>query len=191
MRSMIRSLVTQIAPLDLREQADCNETLAWIDSDAPLFRTAKPATPPMHLVSYIVVYDPATAQILLVDHRNAQLWLPCGGHVEPDEHPAITVIREIEEELGIQAEFYWQDPCFITVTETVGLTAGHIDVSLWYVVQADSQQPLAYDQAEFSQIRWFALDQLPLERSDPQLGRFIGKFQRLLKREAPRLLAVR
>ncbi|KPL80301.1 NUDIX hydrolase [Herpetosiphon geysericola] len=191
MRSTIRSLVTQIAPLDLREQADCNETLAWIDSDAPLFRTAKPATPSMHLVSYIVVYDPATAQILLVDHRNAQLWLPCGGHVEPDEHPASTVSREIYEELGIEAQFYWPEPCFITVTETVGLTAGHIDVSLWYVVQADSQQALHYDQAEFAQIRWFALADVPLERSDPQLGRFLGKFQQLLNREDRRLLAVR
>ncbi|WP_110513232.1 NUDIX hydrolase [Herpetosiphon llansteffanensis] len=191
MRSTIRGLVNQIAPLDLREQADCNKTLTWIDSDAPLFRTAKPATPPMHLVSYIVVYDPATAQILLVDHRNAQLWLPCGGHVEPDEHPASTVSREIEEELGIEAQFYWPEPCFISVTETVGLTAGHIDVSLWYVVQADSQQTLRYDQAEFAQIRWFALDDVPLERSDPQLGRFLGKFQQLLNREDRRLLAVR
>lgn len=191
MRSTIRGLVNQIAPLDLREQADCNKTLTWIDSDAPLFRTAKPATPPMHLVSYIVVYDPATAQILLVDHRNAQLWLPCGGHVEPDEHPASTVSREIEEELGIEAQFYWPEPCFISVTETVGLTAGHSDVSLWYVVQADSQQTLRYDQAEFAQIRWFALDDVPLERSDPQLGRFLGKFQQLLNREDRRLLAVR
>lgn len=191
MRSTIRGLVNQIAPLDLREQADCNKTLTWIDSDAPLFRTAKPATPPMHLVSYIVVYDPATAQILLVDHRNAQLWLPCGGHVELDEHPASTVSREIYEELGIEAQFYWPEPCFISVTETVGLTAGHIDVSLWYVVQADSQQTLRYDQAEFVQIRWFALDDVPLERSDPQLGRFLGKFQQLLNREDRRLLAVR
>ena len=39
--------------------------------------------------------------VLLVNHINAGLWLPPGGHVEPDEHPAQTASREALEELGI------------------------------------------------------------------------------------------
>ncbi|MFI5343447.1 MAG: NUDIX domain-containing protein [Chlamydiales bacterium] len=38
----------------------------------------------------------------LVDHKKANLWLPAGGHVEPNEHPRETVKREILEELSIQ-----------------------------------------------------------------------------------------
>ena len=49
----------------------------------------KPATPPKHLVSYVVPTDPETGDILLVDHRNAQLWIPPGGHVDPGEHRLI------------------------------------------------------------------------------------------------------
>ncbi|MEE3919135.1 NUDIX domain-containing protein [Micromonospora sp. BRA006-A] len=31
------------------------------------------------------------------------MWLPSGGHVEPGEHPADTVRRELREELGVAA----------------------------------------------------------------------------------------
>jgi 8-oxo-dGTP pyrophosphatase MutT (NUDIX family) len=43
----------------------------------------------------------ADGRILLVDHVNAGLWLPPGGHVEVDEDPGLTARREIQEELGL------------------------------------------------------------------------------------------
>src|SRR4051812_41579927 len=72
----------------------------WIASGASLFRVEKPAKPDPHLVAYFVLLDLATKKVLLVDHKNAELWLPAGGHVEPNEHPKETVRREIVEELG-------------------------------------------------------------------------------------------
>jgi 8-oxo-dGTP pyrophosphatase MutT (NUDIX family) len=39
--------------------------------------------------------------VLLVDHKNARLWLPTGGHVEEGEDPRATVVRELKEELGL------------------------------------------------------------------------------------------
>src|SRR5215203_4474205 len=98
MRAAIRSELESIHPLDALEVKHQSEALAWVDSGAPLFRTAKPATPPKHLVSYFAVVD--GEGILLVDHKNAQLWLPPGGHVEEGEHPRATVAREVREELG-------------------------------------------------------------------------------------------
>src|SRR5262249_39655776 len=41
---------------------------------------------------------------LLHWHRRNQLWLPFGGHIEANEDPVQTVLREIEEESGIAAE---------------------------------------------------------------------------------------
>lgn len=123
MRNQIRDEVISIAPLDALEREDISRCLAWIDSGVDLCRIAKPATPPMHLVSYFVVVD--DGHVLLVDHRNAQLWLPAGGHVEQGEHPRVAVERELEEEPHpIEA------PLFMTITATVGLTVGHTDVSL-------------------------------------------------------------
>ena len=174
MRKQIRDEVNFIVPLDAMESDDITRCLAWIDSGVDLCRLAKPATPPMHLVSYFVVVD--DGHVLLVDHRNAQLWLPPGGHVEEGEHPRATVDRELEEELGFVASHPIGAPLFVTITTTVGLTAGHTDVSLWYVVRASRHQSLQFDEGEFRDARWFAFDEVPLERTDPHMKRFLSKL---------------
>lgn len=38
---------------------------------------------------------------LLHWHRKLQMWLPPGGHIEPDEDEIQTVLREVEEETGL------------------------------------------------------------------------------------------
>ena len=174
MRAQIRNELMAITPLDAMEREHLADALTWVDSGAELCRIAKPATPPKHLVSYFAVVD--AGHVLLVDHKNAQLWLPAGGHVEPGEHPRATVLRELDEELGITATHAIDAPLMVTSTMTVGLTAGHTDVSLWYVVHADRAQPIRFDENEFHSIRWFAFAEAPLHRSDTHLGRFIKKL---------------
>lgn len=139
-----------------------------------MYRLAKPATPPKHLVSYFVVVD--ETHVLLVDHRNAMLWLPPGGHVESGEHPRDTVKRELEEELGCVTVQAIGAPLMVTVTTTVGHTAGHSDVSLWYVLKMDRSIPIKYDETEFQSIRWFPFAEVPFERADPNLRRFLSKL---------------
>ena len=175
MRSQIRSEIASVQPADEIEEAHQDAVLSWIDTGAALCRTEKPATPPEHLVSYFVLVD--GKHILLVDHRNAELWLPTGGHVEPDEHPRSTVVREALEELGISVAVPQNGPLMVTRTETVGRTRGHIDVSLWYVIQADRSVEIKYDRGEFISVRWFAIDEVPIDRSDPHMTRFLAKLQ--------------
>jgi 8-oxo-dGTP diphosphatase len=175
MRTRVLSELLGITPLDAIEKSHLDDAIAWVGSGAPLFRVSKPSTPAKHLVSYFVVVD--GGHILLVDHRNAQLWLPTGGHVEPDEDPRLTVVRELKEELGIEISLATVGPpIMVTVTETVGITAGHTDVSLWYIVRGNRFSKLAVDHDEFNEVRWFPLSQAPLHRSDPHLKRFIAKL---------------
>lgn len=173
MRKEILSLVKQVVPFDELEANHQQSAITWIESGAGLFRTEKPATPSQHLVSYFPIID--QDYILLVEHRNAGLWLPPGGHVDPDEHPRDTVIREAREELGLDASFLSEEPLFITSTETVGLTAGHTDVSFWYVLDGDRSNDLKFDVGEFESIRWFPFDNVP-SQSDPHLSRFLTKL---------------
>ena len=175
MRSQIRSEMAGISPLDEEERSDIAQALAWVDSGAELCRLAKPATPPMHLVSYFVVA--AADQVLLVDHRNAQRWLPPGGHVEPDEHPRDTVLRELQEELGFAAPHPIAPPLLLTCSTTLGLTTAHTDVSLWYLVRCSRSQPLLFDAAEFHSVRWFAWAEVPQQRCEPHLPRFLAKLK--------------
>jgi 8-oxo-dGTP diphosphatase len=64
-----------------------------------------------------------------------------------------------------------------TCTTTVGITAGHTDVSLWYVVRGNCAHELKFDETEFNAVRWFQFSQVPFERSDPHLRRFIRKLE--------------
>jgi len=174
MRDQIRTEVESISPLDEVEERTKAEVLDWIDSGAELCRLAKPATPSRHLVSYFAVVD--GDHMLLVDHINAQRWLPAGGHVEPGEHPRTTVIREAKEELAIRAGFLREAPLLLTSTVTVGRTAGHTDVSFWYLLDGDRSRDISYDETEFHSVRWFHRDSIPLHRADPEMPRFLAKL---------------
>jgi 8-oxo-dGTP pyrophosphatase MutT (NUDIX family) len=181
-RAGAEAALVAIVPGDDTERSHRADALAWVRSDAPVCRVAKPATPPKHLVSYVFLVDPHVRACLLVDHRLAQLWLPTGGHVDPGEHPASTATREAREELGIDPpplEGLPSNPLFVTVTTTVGLDAGHVDVSLWYVCRGDATSPIHPDPREFASARWWDLDALATAdpaRFDPHLPRFVAKL---------------
>jgi 8-oxo-dGTP pyrophosphatase MutT (NUDIX family) len=182
LRGEIRRLVAQVAPVDAAEDEHRRQALAWLDSTSDIFRRIKPRTPSPHLVSYFLLIDHDHGDVLLVDHRKAGLWLPTGGHVEPGEHPAATVRREAQEELGIEAMFSpvtGENPMFVTVTQTAGSPGQHTDVSLWFVLSYGMQHPLTPDPGEFREARWWTRDQI--ERAspalfDPHLSRMLGKF---------------
>lgn len=175
MRAQIRREVESITPLDNLERETIVDVIRWIDSGTELCRIEKPATPARHLVSYFVVID--GEYLLLVDHINAEKWLPTGGHIEPGEHPKETAIREAFEELQIQAIFIQNQPVLLTSTDTVGKTAGHTDVSLWYALAGDRESKLVIDRNEFNEARWFHRTDLPAD-TDPHLTRFVDKFYR-------------
>lgn len=153
-------MVAGIVPVDETEVAHQRHALSWLDSTRDVYRRARPATPPRHLVSYAVLTDPADLSVFLVDHRLAGLCLPPGGHVEPAEDPALTASREVAEELGIEADFSLagEQPVFLTVTPTVpsAADAGHTDVSLWYLLAGHRALPVTLDPREFSGGRWWS-----------------------------------
>lgn len=174
-RKEILAEVESILPVDLLEKEHLEFVKTWIASGVEIFRIAKPDKPNIHLVSYFIVIDPDTNDFLLVDHKKAELWLPSGGHVEPNEHPRETVKREVQEELGIEAEFLFKNPLFLTVTKTVGNVAPHTDISLWYILKGNRKRSLKFDAEEFHQIQWFQSNEIPYDRTDPHMKRFVDK----------------
>jgi 8-oxo-dGTP diphosphatase len=178
MRQKIYQEIKAIEPHDQQEEQSIAAVVNWINSGAQLCRICKPDVPNKHLVSYFVVAD--GDHILLVDHINAGMWLPTGGHVEPNEHPRQTALRECAEELNMQGEFLIDGPVMVTSTETVGKTSGHTDVSIWYAMKGNRHECLTYDEREFKGVKWFHKDDLP-EKTDPHLGRFINKLYAILR----------
>jgi len=180
---IVHDLVRDIDPGDVLEAQHRADTLRWLEATDDVFRRVKPATPVRHLVSYVAVLDPADGSSLLVDHINAGLWLPPGGHVESGEHPVETAGREAGEELGIEPVFADAParPSFLTVTRTVGIDWGHVDVSLWFLLTGNRDMPIQIDHSEFTQARWWtpaeALAADP-RRFDPHYLRFVAKVCR-------------
>jgi 8-oxo-dGTP diphosphatase len=177
----VLSAIDDIITFDELEYLHLQEVKNWINSGAPIFRISKPDNPPKHLVSYIVPYDAAANSILLTDHTKAHLWLPSGGHVEIDEDPKQTVLREAKEELGIEATFhpmFGNKPAFITVTPTIGY-GEHTDVSLWYIVYGLKDQIINFDKREMNSTKWFGLDEIlamEINIFDPHTHRFVHKI---------------
>ncbi len=180
-RDALKNTVKAIDPIDGIESEHRKDALEWIASGAEVYRIEKPDKPPKHFVSYVVPVDVENRLVLLVDHIKARLWLPPGGHVERNEFPDETARRECLEELGITAEFlFGPKPFFITQAVTVGQTAGHTDVSLWYVIKMNSRKDVVYDKHEFNSIRWFGFEELmSVKRDDldPHFIRFMRKLQ--------------
>ena len=176
----VHRLVAALEPWDDLEAQHQTDTLRWLEDTDDVFRRSKPATPDPHLVSYVVMVDPDGGSSLLVDHISAGLWLPPGGHVEPDEHPADTARRELQEELGVDPAGLrrLETPTFLTVTRTVGTEPAHTDVSLWFVVLAHRTMTLQPDLTEFRSARWWTLDEVldrPATQFDPHYRRFAAK----------------
>lgn len=122
---------------------------------------------------------------MLIDHIKAALWLPTGGHVDIDEDPYDTVVREAYEELKITADFdtpIGDDPLFVTVTETKN-TGIHTDVSLWYVIKGDADAELDFDTGEMNSYKWFTFDDVlatDASELDPHMHRFVKKLKQKL-----------
>lgn len=184
-KAQIADEVRAIAPFDDLEQAHIIDTLVWLESGANIFRVAKPDKPPKHLVSYFVVVDTAHRSLLLGDHTKAHLWLPSGGHVELNEHPRQTVIREAEEEVNVHAVFLNHErPLFLTSTSVTDFGITHTDVTFWYVISGDMHEPLKFDRREFDDMNWFGFDEI-LESHpaifDPHMQRFTAKLKLFLQ----------
>jgi 8-oxo-dGTP diphosphatase len=180
--NVVHDLVCGLRPGDALETEHRAATLGWLESTDDVFRRIKPATPDQHLVSYVVLVDPDDGSTLLVDHINAGLWLPPGGHVEADEHPADTADRETREELGIEPVFAHSSrlPFFVTVTRTVGQDHGHTDVSLWFLLIGRRGITLTPDRREFTEARWWTPEQVQTDvpqRFDPHYQRFMAKLR--------------
>lgn len=183
--------INGIVPYDDIERNHQRGVVSWLQSGENPFRLKKPDIPPKHLVSYFVLVDTEHRSILLVDHIKAQLWLPTGGHVKFNESPRDAVIREAQEELKLNVRTVVflrniQKPFFITAGETVGLTPGHTDVSLWYLLRGNIHDPQRYDRREFTDVEWYTFEEI-LETDpaifDPHLQRFTQKLDAFLRAE--------
>lgn len=108
------------------------------------------------------------------------MWLPPGGHVEPDEDPLAAVLREVQEETGMEAQVIptapplpYRHPPQLPAPVTIGVydiaarnaEPAHQHIDLVYFTRLAGAAPAAAA----------ALPALPALPADPGLGwRWVG-----------------
>ena len=113
-----------------------------------------------------VVYE---NKVLLHFHKKLNLWLAVGGHIENNELPEETALREIGEEAGLVATLYNPDrqlgvsdvaqlvrPIHILL-EDIERTHKHID--LIYFAKSESNI-LSPQDGESANLKWFTSDEI-------------------------------
>jgi 8-oxo-dGTP pyrophosphatase MutT (NUDIX family) len=115
----------------------------------------RPENPTHHFGAFAVPIHKPTKQILLVHHKKANSWIPPGGHLEKDEEPITTVIREFQEELNYQIntnQIKLFDISIKHVQNPGEKCQVHYD--LWYVVTMNKPNNFTFDKKEFYAIKW-------------------------------------
>jgi 8-oxo-dGTP pyrophosphatase MutT (NUDIX family) len=118
-------------------------------------------------VEVFIVYDD---KILLRKHDKYKMWLAVGGHVELDEDPNQSAIREVKEEVGLDislvsehkvhhADTYMEliPPAFMNRHR---INDGHEHVTMVYFAKSNSDYLILSDSEKSEECRWFSRDEL-------------------------------
>jgi 8-oxo-dGTP pyrophosphatase MutT (NUDIX family) len=99
-------------------------------------------------------------EVLLVRRSDNGRWAPVTGIVDPGEHPAVTAVREAEEETGVQIEV--EALVWVSVTPVLTHVNGDLAQYLDHTFRCryvGGEAHVADD--ESSEVRWAPLDDLP------------------------------
>ncbi|MDF2628059.1 MAG: mutT/nudix family protein [Symbiobacteriaceae bacterium] len=115
-------------------------------------------------VATFVLHD---GKVLLLWHRKLSMWLPPGGHIDPNELPDEAAVREVKEETGLDVELLSQPsmpqmpgPLQLARPEGIQLediSPGHQHIDLVYFarpVDPAAVRPVAND--EVDRVGWYA-----------------------------------
>lgn len=126
------------------------------------------------------VYIVHNGKVLLRKHDKYKIWLPVGGHIEPDEDPNQTAVREAKEEVGLDVTIVPEHPVNNFEHPLGGkelipprflnrhrINETHEHISLGYFGTTESgkvQQGVEREKSD--DIRWLTAEEL----DDPALG---------------------
>ena len=105
------------------------------------------------------------------------VWDVFGGHIEPGEHQSQTLVRELQEELGITpTKWTFVETLVVSIPERRGVQAYQLHLHL-YLVTAWSGTPVNRQLHEHTSIQWFSLAQaVQLDLAHPTYPQLFAKY---------------
>lgn len=119
-----------------------------------------------YVVFFLPIHIP-TQQVFLGHHKKANLWIPPGGHIEPQEAPRTTVKREVKEELQFEADDSHIQIFDLSITHCTPGSACTIHYDLWYALEMKEPYNFLYEQREFYNARWMSVTEAIQITPDP------------------------
>lgn len=118
-----------------------------------------------HFCASAFVINPVDRKILLVHHSGFDRWVQPGGHIENDETPEETVVREVYEETGVRVkllgERFPREDDFIRplgIQKNRG-TSGDLHIDITYAAVPLSLDEIEEDE-EVDKYGWFSREEL-------------------------------
>lgn len=111
-------------------------------------------------------------KVLLVHHKKLDVWLYPGGHIEENENPDETLLREVKEETGLEVEIIsYKDESLSDKKNDVlslhlpyaflcELVGDHYHNDLIYLCKVKKKNKLKFDKNESNDIGFFSHEEL-------------------------------
>jgi len=121
-----------------------------------------------HFCTCVHIYNPKTRNFLLINHRKLGVWLQPGGHIDPDEDPEESALREVYEETGLKVRLLGKrlpgpndfiQPLAIQ-KDYIGGGHDHLHIDIVYAAVPDGNNKLIHNKREASNLRWFSLEEI-------------------------------
>ncbi len=119
-----------------------------------------------HFCASVFVVDPETKKLLLIFHKKFHKWVQPGGHIEDNETPEETAMREVYEETGLKIKLlgrrFPREDDFI---RPLGIQRnsneqGDVHIDITYAAVPLKEQDVILNTEESLGIGWFTRDQL-------------------------------
>ena len=143
----VRHQLDRHRPRDARERVSVREVAAQLAALTDPF--AESSSPTQVTGSAIVLSE---AGVLFHLHRRLGRWLQPGGHVDGEEMPWETAVREVLEETGIASVHPTMGPTLIRV-DVHPAAKGHTHLDLRYLLIAPPTPPCP-PPGESQEVRW-------------------------------------
>jgi len=158
-RDDVLDLLANYTPAD-SEQADLRDDFINFVTGTPdcLSRECQP----MHLTASGIIVTADGSHVLLNFHKRGQFWVQFGGHIDPQDAGIVAAAtREVFEESGLALDPL---PGIVNLDRhelSAAFSCGtHWDVQFICVADAPNDQAQASDESD--EIRWFAVNDLPV-----------------------------
>ena len=114
----------------------------------------------------VFVINPENKKILLVKHKHFNKWVQPGGHIEHNEVPEETALREAYEETGVKVQLLGERfPRENDYIRPLGIqknrgSKGDIHVDVTYAAIPVGNTEPNYDDEETTNVKWFTREEI-------------------------------